>query len=71
MRYDMVCLPAKDRGQAGGLMSILCASYYYLFYAYQAMPDVGRGSMTIWYAIVFVIIAWDSKVICLYNYMVI
>ena len=38
------------------------------FYAYRARPDVGRGSMTIWYAIVFVTIACSSKVICLYGH---
>lgn len=45
-----------------GLISILYASYQYVFYA------TGQG-LTVWYAIVIVIITCVSMIRCLYDYM--
>ena len=38
------------------------------FYDYRARTDVGQGSMNVWDAMVFMIIACASKVIWIYGY---
>lgn len=41
------------------------------FYAYRARLDAERGSLTVYYAMVFVSIAFFSNIIFLYDYMAI
>ena len=46
-------------------MTLSCVMCWYV---YRARLDVGRGTMTVLYVIVFVIIACVSMIMCLYVY---
>ena len=66
----MICLPGKARCQAGPVEDVVLLVISMCLYEYRVRPDVGRGPMTTWYAIVFVINPCDSMVLCLYGYRV-